>query len=192
MIPPTIDYSDLWSKIEVAGVMSPGVCRLSGYDRKHGWDVKNASGQDGGTTTRKGDPVGAITAQFELIKSPDGSIDDYKDWDAFQKLLESTVSGSKPIALDIWHPDLARLGYKSVVLESISPVAPGEDGKGVVTVKFIEYKPPKPKKPATTSGSDPGKDEFDKQLKEREQARKEAEAERANTPVGSGLPDWLK
>ena len=134
------------NKLIVAGQESPGFVALSGHERAEGWDVKNASGQDGGTTTRKGRDVGKFTAEFQLSDWPDESgKTDYDGWASFQALLRTTVDGKTPLALEAVHPDLQRNGFTAVVLDKIGPHV--EDGKGGGTIKvdFIEYCPPKPK-----------------------------------------------
>ena len=60
-------------------------------------------------------------------------------------MIESTTNGPKPTALPIYHPDLARNGFTSVVKSSISGLQYDGRGGATVVVEFIEYRPPKPK-----------------------------------------------
>ena len=153
MIAPTARNGDVWSKIELAGKKSPGTVKLSGHERVTGWDVKESAGQDGATTARKGNPIGAFTATFHLVVDESMGIDDFAEWDAFQELLESTINGAKPQALDVWHPDLARNHFKSVTLVSVGPMVPDDKGGATIAVKLQEYNPPKPKAATGASGS---------------------------------------
>ena len=140
------------NKVIAAGVSSPGFVKLEGFERPKGWDVKDASGQDGGTTTRKGQPVGKGSFVHQLSDWPDESgKTDYDEWPAWQALWESTTDGKTPVAIEVVHPELQRLHYTALVLDKIGPHA--EDGKGGGSIKIdvLEYAPPKPK-PAGSPG----------------------------------------
>jgi hypothetical protein len=163
----TLINADAYDKIILGTTPSPGKVTLSGHDREKNWDVKKAKGQTGASSTLNGDDLGEFEATFEL--SGDGYNEDGKDeleqWDDFQRLIESTTNGPKPIALPIYHPDLARNRYTEVVNRGVGGVL--HDGKGgaMVKVKFGEHRPPKPKpvakavsKPAQTiATTDEGK-----------------------------------
>ncbi len=143
-MPTPVDNEDLYEGIVLGGVKSPGRVTLSGHDRKVSWDVKEGSGQSGATTTLKSIPPIEFTATFYLVQDPAQEIDDFDGWDAFLAAVNSTVSGPKPKALDVYHPDLADNGITSVVKASVGGAT--YDGKGGTTyvIKFQEYRPPKP------------------------------------------------
>ena len=147
---------DVYDVIEFDGQESPGVVKLSGHSRSQNLDVKESDGQKGATTTWKGTKVGKFQATFNLAYDPGTGFNDFALWDDFAELLWSTVppkSGAKPVAKDIWHPDLERNGFQSVILDTMGEMV--HDGKGgaTITVTFSEYYPPKPAKPASASGS---------------------------------------
>ncbi len=150
------DHDDVYSVIVLGTVRSPGVVTLSGHDRNEDWDIKAAKGQTGASSSLNGRPVGQFTATFYLVSDePDESgANDFTRWDEFQRLIESCTSGPKPIALPIYHPDLARNGFTEVTNGGVSGMK--HDGKGgaTVVVKFLEYKPPKPK-PASKATATP-------------------------------------
>lgn len=148
--------SDEYDTIVLAGVRSPGVVTLSGHERKQDWDIQKPKGQDGGSTKRNGEPVAEFSATFHLVYDPYLDIDDIADWDTFQDLIESSTNGATPVALDIYHPDLARNRITSVVNGGIGGME--HDGKGgqKVTVKFLEYRPPKKKSSTGANGSKKG------------------------------------
>lgn len=154
-----IDNEDLYDAIVLAGTRSPGKVTLSGHDRVEKWDVKDADGQAGGTTTHNGKKIGEFTATFALVKDPILGIDDFAAWDPFAELIESSVSGAQSKALDVYHPDLARNGYTSVVKRKMGGMV--HDGKGgaTVAVVFGEYSPKKKKSssPAGSKSADPAK-----------------------------------
>lgn len=147
MRPDEID--DELSHITLGTMRSPGVVRLSGHGRKLNWDVKEAKGQTGASSSLNGRPLGEFDAEFTL--ADDGSTDgptDFDLWEDFARLCWSTVNGPTPVALPIYHPDLARNLYTEVVLRHMGEMI--HDGKGgaIVKVKFGEHAPPKPKPPA--------------------------------------------
>ena len=147
------EYSELYDSILLAGVLSPGVVKLSGHKRSEKWDVKDGDGQDGASTTRKGRVPTAFTATFALVVDPAAGVDEFVEWDGFLEVLRTPVSGKDPKALDIYHPDLAELEITSVVVQDIGGKV--HDGKGgaTVTVTFLPYSPPKKKPAANPSGS---------------------------------------
>ncbi len=144
---------DLYDFIIIAGETTPGVVKLTGHDRKVSWDVKTGAGQSGATTTLKDIPPIEFTAAFYLV-----SQEEIDAWAAIDTLIRSTVAGAKPKALDVYHPDLATNGITSLVLASFGGVV--HDGKGgqTITVKFQEYKPPKPKGGSPTGSKAKGPD----------------------------------
>lgn len=143
------ENDELLSKMVLGTIKSPGVCVISNHNRDKAWDVKAAKGQTGATSSLNGDPIGTFDAEFFL--ADDGAVDgptDFDEWEDFQRLIESTTNGPKPVALPCYHPDLARQRYTEVVSGGIGGLV--HDGKGGarVKVKFLEYRPPKPKPPA--------------------------------------------
>jgi hypothetical protein len=153
------DNEDLYSAIVLGTRRSPGVVTLSGHNRDEAWDVKAAKGQTGATSALNGDPIGQFEAEFYLVD--DGEIDgpsQFDDWEDFQRLIESTTNGPKPVALPIYHPDLARQRYTEVVSGGVGGLVHDGRGGARVKVKFLEYRPPKPKpvekaKPKPDSGT---------------------------------------
>ena len=141
--PNPFDNPDMYDVIVLGGHVSPGTVRLSSHDRDIEWDIKNAAGQAGATMTRKGNKPVEFTATFYLVKDIGLGIDNFSEWVAFQRVIDSTVAGTTPKALDIYHPDLTANAIKSVVKKSVGGMT--HDGKGgaTVVVKFIEYFPPK-------------------------------------------------
>lgn len=146
MIAPSA-ASEQWDHLVVAGMRAPGVVRLSGNALKIGWDVQSPQGMAGGITRRIGEPVKEFDAEFELSDEQDAvGKTDFDAWDGFQKLLESAVPqgvGKKPRALDVVHPDLARVHITSATIGLIGGMTlDGKSGAKVV-VHFLEYRPPR-------------------------------------------------
>lgn len=141
--PHTIDFA--LSKYVLGTALSPGSVKFTGHDRKEKWDIKEAKGQDGASTALQGKPIGQFTATHYLADDGAPGENDFDAWDSFQRLIESTTNGPKPVALSIYHPDLARNGYTAVVMSSISGLQYDGRGGATVVVEFIEYRPPKAK-----------------------------------------------
>lgn len=142
------DFDEVYSTIVLGTTVSPGTVMLRGHERAKAWEVKQAKGNTGASTTLQGDPIPQFDATFYLASDqPEIDEDQFFRWDAFQRLIESTTSGAKPTALPIYHPDLARVGITEVVNGGVGGFV--HDGKGgvSVTVKFLVYRPPKPRKP---------------------------------------------
>lgn len=128
---------------------SPGILRLTGHGRDLNWDIKAANGQTGAGSTLNGRPLGEFEAEFTL--ADDGSADgptDFDQWEDFARLLWSTVNGPQPVALPVYHPDLARNLYTEIVLRHMGEMIYDRLGGAIVKVKLGEHSPPKPKPPA--------------------------------------------
>lgn len=136
------DHPELYDVITLGDRVSPGVVTLTGHDRNPDWDIKAAKGQTGASTSLNGQPIGMFQASFYLADD-----EEFQQWDEFQRHIESTTNGPKPVALPVYHPDLARNKFTEVVNGGISGVIHDRMGGMTVQVKFIEYKPPKPRPP---------------------------------------------
>jgi hypothetical protein len=156
-MPNVIDNEDLYNVIVLNGVSSPGRVTLSGHDRKINWDVKVGPALTGATTTLHGIPPIEFSASFYLVKDVAQGLDDFEEWPHFQRLIDSTVSGKTPKALDIYHPDLAANDVKSVCKAQVGGFTYDGKGGATVVVKFQEYKPPR-KQGGTPKGSTKGPD----------------------------------
>jgi hypothetical protein len=139
--------------VVLAGVVSPGICRITGHEREQGWDVQEADGQKGAATVHKGPKVASFTVTFHLLVDDVLETDSIAEWDAFQRLIESTVVGEERRALDIYHPDLARLGIGAVVYQKLGGMIHDGFGGASVDVQFIEYFAPAPKPAKKTGGA---------------------------------------
>lgn len=132
-----LDDPEVYDHIELGGVESPGVVKITGHNREIGWDVKKGSGQSGATTTRSSDEPARFTCAFTLSDR-----EDFDDWPAFLEVAKSTVSGKTPKAVDIYHPDLAENGIQSVVLAKVLGTVHDGLGGQVRSIEFLEYRPP--------------------------------------------------
>jgi len=145
---------DTLNRIILGTVASPGLATIQGNPRDPNWDIQKAKGSTGSSTVLNGAPVAQFTILFELSGDEDDGTGntDFDRWDAFQRLIESTTSGPKPTALTIYHPDLAAAKITEVVNGGVSLPSYDKKGGKSYTVKFLEFKPPKPKAPAKPKG----------------------------------------
>lgn len=137
--------ADLYSVIVLDGVTSPGRVTLRGHNRYLGWEIQKSRATDGGVTIRGGDPPGQFEAQFDLSDEDDSPLGDLERWKIFRRVIESSVILPKPRALSIYHPDLAENGFTMVVSAGIGGAVRSNAGTTSYIVKFMEYRPPKPK-----------------------------------------------
>jgi hypothetical protein len=143
-------YPDLYRSIVLGKAVSPGVVTLSGHDREASWEVAEAKGQTGASSTLNGSPVGEFQASFYLA-----SVEDQIAWPAFQRVIESTVNGPEPVALPVYHPDLAANRFTEVCGRNVGGIVRDSNGGVTVLVKFIEYRPAKTK-PSSGAKASPG------------------------------------
>jgi hypothetical protein len=173
-----VDNPEAYNSILLAGERSPGFVVLSGHERVQKWDVKESKKNSGASTTHQGEAVGTFTATFTLVRDAISGIDEITEWESYQTLIESTVKGSEKKALTVYHPDLARNGFTSVVLGKMGGMTHDKGGGATIAVLFQEYFPPKANKGTGTpsgskskSGKDGAEDPNDPLVK----ARKELE-----------------
>jgi len=150
--PNPIDDAEVYSVIVLAGVTSPGHVTLSGAALKNRWEEKAGDGQDGDTSTLKGRANAHFTCTFELWDEPSRGIDHFAGWDAFLPMLHASTAVEPLAALDIYHPDLARLKIGAVQVEEIGQLKHDGIGGATVELKLLEFRPPKPKS-GTPGGS---------------------------------------
>jgi hypothetical protein len=139
----------------LAGMPTPGLVEVTGGDRKHKWDKKEAKGSSGATITSQGAEPAEPTMKVRLWFDRENNINHFWLWDLnIKPILEAALEGKT--AIDIYHPSLAANGINSVVVQEVSQLAKeGEDGLHSITIKFLEFRPPKPAG-ATPKGSKSG------------------------------------
>ena len=140
-----IQNAEDWDKVQIGLYESPGVCVVSGAERKYGWDVKKGKGTQGATLTFNESPPVEFSIKFMLWE-----IDHFVQWSTFRTLFKYDPTKKATTAIDIYHPSLADIDVKSVVCKKIGAIE--HEGKQLysVTVDLIEYHPP-PKKSAVST-----------------------------------------
>lgn len=181
MIDPELG-DEQWSRLRFGALLSPGVCKVTTPGIVIGWDIQNASAQSGATTKRTNEPLKEASVEFDLSNENDEyGFNDFDRWDDFQAFLLSLVPASKkPVAAPVYHPELARVGITAVTVKSIGGIALDGKGGGKVTVSFIEFRPPKPIRPAAA----PTKTEGDKRIDAQNAEIKRLQQEHEKTDGG--------
>jgi hypothetical protein len=137
------EFPEMFSKLLLGGVYSPGVVTLTGHDRGREWDIQKPSGSEGATSKYGGESLAEFQASFFLADTAD-----FEEWPGFQRLVESTTRGAAPVALPVFHPVLAANRITDVVCGSMGGMVFDSRGGATIQIKFLEYNPPKPKPPA--------------------------------------------
>lgn len=136
----------VWDSIEIVSVNahSPGYCVLSGFERKHEFDVKKGKGTKGSTITFTQLPP--AEGEIEFFLWDDGTLgtghDHFAEWAAFVPLLKYDPTRKKIEAIQIWHPALDDLDISSVVCLEIGMLTRTKDLMFSSKCKFLEYTPP--------------------------------------------------
>ncbi|MCC6557194.1 MAG: hypothetical protein IT372_29940 [Polyangiaceae bacterium] len=125
----------------LAGRKSPGLSDIAGASNPRDWDVRKGYGLSGATVVYTGDGLAKFSIKIFLWED-----EHFEEWAEFKVLVRKAPRGTRPKALDIYHPILEDLEISSVVVEDRSQLTPvqGEDGMFFVEVKFIQYRAPQP------------------------------------------------
>jgi hypothetical protein len=129
----------------VAGIRSPGRARLTGVEAPFQWDVIPSYGREGAKTIFKGRGIAkpTLTLWFTSKADPATGLTDFVQWELFKRVLQPPKPG-KPFMFEMSHPLLTAADIKAVSVESIGEPERQDNGVWVVTIKLIEYRPPKP------------------------------------------------
>ena len=156
-----IESPEAYEVVTIAGIDSPGLAQVQSINRSYQWDVKVGKGAFGSTTTFTGRVPAEFSVLFTLWRSAH-----FAQWSRFVKRLKYDptkirynietrwVSGVD--AVGIYHPSLAQLDIKSVVVKKINGIS--HKGKGVyeTSIEFLEwFPPPKISVVATPASSTP-------------------------------------
>lgn len=126
--------------IRLAGRESPGIATVTGASSPRRWDVRKGYALSGATTVFRGMDVAKFKVALRLY-----SEEDWDAWHSWKELVQRPPSGTRPRALDIWHPVLEDCGIKSAVVENVSqPEQTTADGEWTITIDFIEHRARQP------------------------------------------------
>lgn len=178
--PNYVTDADLFNFIFIAGTQNPGIAKVT-HSKKHDWDKRKSPGSTGGTLTFRGSNV--VEFQVEYYLWLPEHFDAWPGWAAMQrKSLKIQASGgtsgalvtagvtiggvavtggvatpatTQPVALDVYHPDLAEINVLRCIVEEEGGKQPDGKGGAKYVWKYAEYNPPKPAG-GTASGSKDG------------------------------------
>lgn len=139
------DNPTAFDKVRVGQVLSPGLCTISGFKRKHDFDRKKGKGSAGETITFVQLPAAEGTLTFTFWDR-----ESYNAWPAFAPLFKYNPAKKEPTPIDIFHPWLAEIDIASVVATSVSAREHKGKGRYEVTVDLLEYRPPPAKSIVST------------------------------------------
>lgn len=126
--------------ILLAGSKSPGVCDVTEASSVRRWDERRGFGLSGATSVYRGIALAHPVVTFRLYTEQD-----WLEWALFALLLVKPPLGTRPRAMDIWHPILEDLDIRSVGVEKLDqPVMSDDSGVWSIKCKFIEYRPLQP------------------------------------------------
>lgn len=123
----------------LAGERSPGLADVQGAGSPRRWDIRRGYALSGARPVFRGMDVARFRVVLRLLTEAD-----WEAWHAWKRLVQQPPSGTRPRALDIWHPVLEECGISSAVVENVEQ--PVHDGTGgwSIAIAFIEYRPPMP------------------------------------------------
>lgn len=154
-MPNPVDTPELYDVLYLAGLESPGLCRLNVPEIDEGWEKQEAKGSAGGETVCNGRKLAEFDCELYLWRETwnSGGYDWFAAWEAWKPILLTPIAKNAPKALDIYHPQLEGLGIGSVVVQSWTEPQPDGTGGATVRIKFLQYAPPKPKPSGKPKGS---------------------------------------
>jgi hypothetical protein len=136
------------------GILSPGYCILSGWNRTHEFDVKKGKGTKGSTITFVGLPPGSGEIEFFIWDDGRFGRNHFEEWAAFVRALKYDPTKKNIEAIPIYHPFLDDLGINSVVCTEIGILTRSPTMMFSSKCKFLEYTPqPKGSAVGTAKGS---------------------------------------
>lgn len=126
-----------WDVVKIGGDLSPGLCKLSGFKREFGWQIKKGKGAKGSTVTLNEYPPVEGTITFQLWEP-----EHWDQWENFGAHFAYDPTKKPIAALEIYHPSLDDIGIRTVVCKSIGAVEHMGNGLYQIVVTLIEYNPP--------------------------------------------------
>ncbi len=131
--------------IILAGLLSPGVARMTSFQRVRDFEIRKGPFQSGAFLVYKGENLAKFTIELEVAQPPDTIV----QWLLFANLLNKVPDGLSPallssFALGINYPILnsAPINISDVVVESFTPWSQGEMGEWTMQIAFVEFRMP--------------------------------------------------
>lgn len=154
-----------YDKLYIGGVLSPGICEISGADSPRNWEERRGPGLSGAIVVFRGVMLSHFAINFRL-----SSVRDWQDWQDFAEMVKKPPIGKRPRALEVAHPLLEGLGIRAVVIENVIAPEQTADGEWTATLKVIEYRNPKPAQAKPEGATDKPIDPVEAEIKRRREA----------------------
>jgi hypothetical protein len=154
---------EAYDTFKLAGVQSPGLCKISGAGSPRSWDEQKGKGNEGASISFNGLGLAKFKVRVFLWTTKH-----FDDWINFATILKPPVNGQPAKALDIEHPILAEphLQIRSVVIEDVSQLdEEGDTGKFYYDIDCKAFRKPKPAQTGVLKGSK-AKGESEKEQKQ--------------------------
>ena len=135
--PPAFYAPSTWDVIQIAGITSPGIVRLSGFDRKFVWDKKRGKGAQGVDLSYVGKDIAQGRFVFEAWTEAH-----FEAWETFIPLFKYDPTRETLEAVEVWNPLLSDVDITQIVVESIGPFEHQGAGLWRRAVNVLEWKPP--------------------------------------------------
>lgn len=130
----------------IAGIRSPGICEVTGANRKFIWDEKQTAGAQGATITYRGWALAKPKIKFKLWT--DALIRQF--YDEFVPALAYDATKQSPKPVDVYHPKLFANDIFWLVTQDIGDLTDEGAQLWTVTVEFLEYRQAKANNTTTT------------------------------------------
>ena len=142
-----------WDVVDVAGMVLPGLAKVSGPGVEHAIDVKKSPGKNGATITALGRSLGKFTITLLLWSA--------SQWDEFKQargMLQPLSRSGQLQALKVRHPAINALGIDSLYFTRVGVPRPGSAvGTYEIELECLEFRLPQQ---TSTGGAQTPKKDF--------------------------------
>jgi hypothetical protein len=150
---------DAYDYAVIAGKKTPGLLQVVGAGSPRTWDKRKGMGLSGAWLFYMGDDLSEFSLVIRIWTK-----EQWAEWEQFYPLLQKAPVGTKPKALEIFHPHLAPLGIKAIVVRDVMAPEQTDDGMWEIEVKVTQFRAPKPAigKPDAAKAKEAPKDDVDR------------------------------
>lgn len=143
--PPTFANPSQWDVVILQGITCPGICTISGFERKWVLDKKKGKGAQGVSVTYVGEEAAEGEVTFSIWTGQQRVL-----WQSFRPLFLYDPTRTTLQAVDIYHPSLRAIGISKVICEWLSPEKHVGSNLYQIVAKLVEWKPPPNKSAVAT------------------------------------------
>lgn len=150
---------EAYDVVMIAGQPTPGLAQIVGAGSPRTWDKRKGMGLSGAWLFYMGDDLAEFSIVLQIWTE-----EQWAAWEKFQPLLQKPPIGTRPKALEVYHPYLAPLGIKAIVVRDVMAPEQKDDGLWEIEIKVTQFRAPKPAigKPDAAKAKEAPKDDVDK------------------------------